>query len=215
MENWTFDHLPDDFVRYVYDGCVALGRRMATEPDLQRQIEDVIREQISRTPTEALEIEQGLSVLTGPVIAQAVMGCLRYLETHDEMEDLRKAGFDAAVLNFIRYLVSRYGPVLKAIRRRHNHPLGWHKFGHAIMTMETGTKHIHVKLVRNDDEVIHLEDDAESMLRLVNFLLKSIESAEDHGSYDAATVQELTERYHRIIEQAGDNRATRLPRTEH
>jgi hypothetical protein len=215
MGNWTFHHLPADFVRYVYDGCVELGRRMATEPDLQRQIEDVIREQLSRTPIEALEIEQGLTVLTGPAIAQAVMGCLRYLETYEEVEDLRQAGFEEAVVQFIRYLVSRYGPVFKAIRRRHNHPLGWHKFGHAIMTMETGAKHIHVKLVRNDDTVIHLEDDAESMLRLVNFFLKAIESAGDYDSLHPATVQELTERYHRLLEATSKSGAGRNPRTEH
>jgi hypothetical protein len=215
MENWTLDYLPDEFVRYVYDGCMELGRRLAAEPELAGQIEEVIREGISRTPMEALDLESGLAILTGPEIAQSVMGCLRFLETHEEVEDLRRVGFDDAVLKFLRYLVARYAPALKAIRRRNNHPLGWHKFGHAIMKMENGTTHIHVKLLRNDDTVILIEDDTESMLRLVNFLMKAIDGADDYANLNEATVKEFTQRYHHLIEQVTEKSSLRGPRTEH
>ena len=63
METWDLHRLPDDFVRYVYQGCVELGDRLTAEPDIARQIEDVIREQMARTPIELPDIENGLRIL--------------------------------------------------------------------------------------------------------------------------------------------------------
>lgn len=206
MEKWRNVRLPKDFIRYVQKGCLELGQLLDQEPDLLQQIEEVIREQISHTPLEALEIEYGLAILTGPEIAKAVMGCLRFLESHEEVLELEAAGIEQRVIRFFRYLVARYGPVLKAIRRRNNHPLGWHKFGHSINRMENGQKHLAVKLVRNDDEVLMLEDDTESMMRLINLMLKSVERVDEYQSVDGETIAEFVSIYERIMELTEANR---------
>jgi hypothetical protein len=200
MEKWKHVHLPKDFVRYVQKGCVELGDKLNSEPQLLTQIEDVIREQISHTPMEALEIEYGLSILTGPEVAKAVMGCLRFLEAHEEVLELQQAGLDERVVNFLRYLVARYGPVLKAIRRRNNHPLGWHKFGHMISQLENGQTHLSLKIVRNDDEVLQMEDDSESMMRLINLMLRAVERVDQFQTVDAETIQEFAQTYERIMQ---------------
>lgn len=203
MNQVQLEFLPSDFVRYVYAGCVELGNRLGEEPQLAQQIEDVIREQVSRTPLEAMDIETGLAILAGPDIAKAVMGCLRFLETHQELTELETVGFDRSVVRLLRYLVARYGPVLKSVRRRTNHPLGWHKFGHMVTKLETGATHLHIKLVRNDDTVLLLEDDSDSIMRLINFMLKSLEQVDDYQTIDDQTVREFIANYGQFIEKTG------------
>lgn len=216
MNQVTLEFLPHDFVRYVYAGFVELGNRLVDDPALAQQIEDVIREQVSRTPVEAMDIESGLAILTGPEIAKAIMGCLRFLETHNEMADLEKIGFQPAAVRLLRYLVARYAPVLKAVRRRTNHPLGWHKFGHAIVKLETGGTHLHIKLVRNDDTVLLIEDDSESMVRLINFLMKALEQADDYKTIEDVTIRELITHYQAFLEKTGEAGAMRGGnKTEH
>ncbi|MGZ4030779.1 MAG: hypothetical protein ACXVC1_09305 [Tumebacillaceae bacterium] len=199
MEKWKHVRLPKDFVRYVQKGCMELAQMMEREPDLPKQIEEVIREQISHTPMEALEIEYGLSILTGSEVAKALMGCLRFLEAHEEVLELQQTGLDESVVNFLRYLVARYGPVLKAIRRRNNHPLGWHKFGHMISHLENGQQHLSLKIVRNDDEVLLMEDDSESMMRLINLMLKAVERVDQFQTVDEETIQEFAQQYERMM----------------
>ncbi|MGB8954506.1 MAG: hypothetical protein WCC10_03980 [Tumebacillaceae bacterium] len=191
METWDLHRLPDDFVRYVYQGCVELGDRLTTEPDIARQIEEVIREQMARSPIELQDVENGLRILCGSEVSKAVTGCLRFLESYEEVEDLRGTGLGDNVIRLLRYLTARYGPVLKSNRRRINHPLGWHKFGHAVVKLETGSTHLHVKIQRNDDEMLVLEDDTESFVRLINLIMKAMEQTDEYQSMDEATLQEF------------------------
>lgn len=215
MDNWTLDRLPSDFVRFIQSGIEELGDRLAVEPELKRQIEDVIREQLSRSPQEALEVENGLALLVGRHVAESLTACLRYLEEPEEIDDLGKVGFEPCAVAFIRYLTARYGPVLKAIRRRHNHPYGWQKCGHMVQKLENGTTHVHMKIVRNDDQTLVIEDDADSMLRLINLMLKALEHADDYHTLDPHTVQEFSKQYSRVIEQAQEHGALGSNRTEH
>jgi len=202
MEHWPTDKLPTKFIRYIEAGCTELNARLLEEPALADEIREVVGELLSRTPMEALDIEQGLGILIGEEPAKALVGCLRWLETYDEVEELAAFGYGAPLLRLIRYLVARYGPVLKAIRRRRNHPLGWHKVGHTVTTLENGGRHLHLKILRNDDAELVLEDDADSMLRLLNLVLMALDRMDDDGSVRESTLQEFQERSTKLIEWA-------------
>lgn len=215
METWDLHRLPNDFVRYVYQGCVELGDLLAAEPDVARQIEDVIREQMARTPIELPDIENGLRILCGGEVAKAVTGCLRFLESYEEVEDLRGTGLGDGVIRLLRYLTARYGPVLKSNRRRNNHPLGWHKFGHAIVQLETGSTHLHVKIQRNDDEMLVLEDDTESFIRLMNLMLKAIDQTDDYQSLDDTTLQEFMSHCDLLMKKTTERGLLRSDRGQH
>ncbi|KEO81632.1 hypothetical protein [Tumebacillus flagellatus] len=205
----------EHFVRYVQDGVAELEQRLSEQPELKQQIEEVIRESLTRTTMEALEIEQSVSILAGDDIARAVIACIRCLESYDDLEELgNQADLGPETVGFLRYLTARYGPVLKSFRRRIHHPHGWHKFGHSVTQLETGQTQLQLKIMRNDDAVLLLEDDTDSILRLVNLMLKSLESADDYANLDAGTVQELTERYTHLIDRATQCNGP-LDRTEH
>ncbi|MBL0386958.1 hypothetical protein JJB07_09855 [Tumebacillus sp. ITR2] len=205
----------EQFVRYVQDGVTELQQRLSEQPELKQQLEEVIRESLTRTTMEALEIEQSVAILAGREIAQAVVACIRCLETFDDLEELGSAtDLNSDTVGFLRYLTARYGPVLKSFRRRIHHPHGWHKFGHVVAQLETGQTNLQLKIMRNDDTTLTLEDDTESILRLVNLMLKSLESADDYETIDPATVQELTERYTHLIDRASAGNGP-IDRTEH
>lgn len=205
----------EHFVRYVQDGVTELEQRLSEHPELKQQIEDVIREALTRTSVEALEVEQSVSILVGDSIARTVIACLRCFESYDELEEFGIHGeVGADTLRFLRYLTARYGPVLRSFRRRIHYPHGWHKFGHSVTQLETGQTQLQLKIMRNDDATLLLEDDTESILRLVNLMLKSLESAGDYANLDAGTVQELTERYTHLIDRAKQSHGL-LERTEH
>lgn len=202
-----------DFVEYVYEGCMELGRRLAEDPDFARQIEAVIQEHVSRTAMEAIVLERSLAILTGREVAQAVVGCLRVLETPEESEELLR-GFDERTVRLLRYLTARYGPVLRAHRRRTHYPLGWHKFGSLITQLENGARHLQVKVHRNDDTVLVIEDDTESMVRLLNLMLRALEGMGDYDTLDPETVHEFMARYETLI-QAVAPADPKGVRTEH
>lgn len=204
----------EHFVRYVHDGVTQLQERLSEQPELKQQIEEVIRESLTRSTMEALEIEQSIAILAGREIASAIVACMRCLETFDDLEELGTAAdLGDDTVYFLRYLTARYGPVLKAFRRRTHYPYGWHKFGHVVSQSETGQTHVQMKIMRNDDATLILEDDTESVLRLVNLMLKAIESADDYAAIDGQTVQEFTERYALLIDRASLGGST--DRTEH
>jgi len=215
MESWSTEKLPNQFVRYVYAGCTELNTRLQQEPELGLQIEEVIRESLSRTPMEALDLESGLSILIGDEPARAVAGCLRYLETSEEVDDLRNLGFHEEFIRRIRYLVARYGPVLKAIRRRHNHPAGWHKCGHTVNKAENGTTYLHLKILRNDDRELILEDDTESLLRLMNLMLEAIQHGDDYQVISEKTLLEFTARCEKLAAKASERGVHDLDGTKH
>ncbi|HEU4964491.1 MAG TPA: hypothetical protein VFV52_11660 [Bacilli bacterium] len=202
-----------DFVQYVYAGCVELGRRLAEDSDFARQIEAVIEEQVSRTSMEAIALERNLAILTGREVAQAVVGAMRYLETPEETEELLQ-GFEPSVVRLLRYLVARYGPVLRAHRRRTHYPLGWHKFGSQVTLLENGLKHLHLKIHRNDDTVLELSDDTESLVRLMNLILGALGHVGDYESLDPETVHEFTLQYQKLIGNIASLEANGS-RTEH
>lgn len=204
----------EHFVRYVREGVLLLQERLSEHPELKQQIEEVIRESLTRTTMEALEIEQSVAVLTGTEIASALVSCLRCLETFDDIDELGSAvELDDDTIRFLRYLTARYGPVLRAFRRRTHHPFGWHKFGHVVGKLENGDTNLQLKIMRNDDSTLLLEDDTESILRLINLMLKSLESADDYATLDPRTVQEFTERFSHLIDRT--SHSGQIDRTEH
>jgi hypothetical protein len=214
MGNWKHERLSQEFVRYIDQGMVELSKRLLEEPELGSQMEAVIQEQLSRSQMEAHDLEQGLSILTGPHIAQAVVACLRLLDSHEEIEELREAGYEEGAVRFLRYLIARYGPVFKAYRRRVYYPLGWHKCGFSVSKPEYGGPYLNIKMMRNDDTQIVLEDDTESMVRLINLMLGALEMVDDHASIEEETLQEFAERSQKLITSASKRSGMR-DRTEH
>ncbi|ARU61403.1 hypothetical protein CBW65_10610 [Tumebacillus avium] len=215
MGNWKHEHLSQEFVRYIDQGVVELSKRLHEEPALRSQLESVIQEQLSRSQMEAHDIEQGLSILTGPHIAQAVVASLRLLDTHEEIEELLEAGYDEQAVHFLRYLVARYGPVFKAFRRRVHYPLGWHKCSFAVTKPEYGGPYLNMKVLRNDDTPLVLEDDTESMVRLINLMLGALELVKDHDSLAEETLTEFAERTQKLINSAIERTMGGTNGTEH
>ncbi|ASS76557.1 hypothetical protein CIG75_17370 [Tumebacillus algifaecis] len=215
MGTWKHERLSQEFVRYIDQGVVELSKRLKEEPQLRSQMESVIHEQLSRSQMEAHDIEQGLSILTGPDIAQAVVASLRLLDTHEEIEELRDAGYDEQTVQFLRYLVARYGPVFKAYRRRVHYPLGWHKCSFAVTKPEFGGPYLNMKVMRNDDTSLVLEDDTESMVRLINLMLGALEQVGDHSSIAEETVQEFVERTQKLITHSVESTMGGSKGTEH
>lgn len=215
MGNRNREHLSHEFVCYIDQGVVELARRLKAEPALGGQVEAVIQELLSRSQMEAIDIEQGLSILTGPQIAQAVVACLRILDSHEEIEELLDEGYEERAVHFLRYLVARYGPVFKSFRRRVHYPLGWHKCTYAVTKPEFGGPYLNLKVMRNDDTSLVLEDDTESMVRLINLMLGALEQVADHASLAAETVQEFVERSQTLITASAKSTRGGACGTEH
>jgi hypothetical protein len=207
--------LPREVYRRMKEGLRQCAALIDERPGILDQVENVIRSCLERRDSEALELEASLEILVGPDVTRMFIIALHMIRSHEEIQDLRRAGVDERVVQGIQYLVARYGMAFHTSKSKIYHALGWKMFSHAVTTYPTGGRQLLVRILRNDQQVLVIEDSMDAMLRLVNHLLEAIDQVDDYEAIDEHLLQEFTTRYYHLYEKAVERGVVRGSGTEH
>jgi hypothetical protein len=207
--------LSHEVYRRMKEGLRQCAALMDERPGILDQVENVIRSCLERRDSEVLELETSLEILVGPAVTRMLILALHMIRSHDEIQDLRRAGVDERVVQGIQYLVARYSVAFHSSKSKIYHPLGWKMFSHSVTSSPTGARQLLVRILRNDQQVLVIEDSMDAMLRLINHLLQAIDQLDDYEAIDENLLQEFTARYYNLYEKVAERGVNTGSRTEH